>query len=282
MPDFWSAKKAGKKGGLATMKKYGNPGTFKGRINGGLVSQQKRKLHPELYQHCNLRKNILKPRNTTKLAEFFGIVLGDGGISYRQVVITLNKENDKGYISFVCGLIKELFGITPAVYHFRSLKSKKIAGITISSTSLVEFLLSKGLKIGNKVKQQVGVPDWIKNKVGLSKSCLRGLIDTDGGVYFHRHKSHGCQCFNIGLQLTNKSIPILTFAEEALKAIGFTPKFNNKRHVNLYREAEVYRYAKEVGFSNLYHFERVQKFSKIKYGRGAPNGKAHAWKACAP
>ena len=127
LPDFWSVKKAARKAGLIVIQKYGNPGTLEGRRKGGLVSQQRRRLHPELYQHCNLRKKILKPRNTPELAEFFGIILGDGGInSDYQAVITLNRDNDKRYSYFVRDLIKKLFGITAEIYRYRSQRSKKV------------------------------------------------------------------------------------------------------------------------------------------------------------
>lgn len=178
-------------------------------------------------------------------------------------------------------MIKRLFGLSPVIYHYRSPRSKKVAGVTISSATVVEFLLSKGLKKGNKIKQQVGIPDWISNRIEFSKSCLRGLIDTDGGVYFHRHKSHGCGCFNIGLQLTNKSIPILTFTKDIFSQLNFTPK-PNKKSVNLYRESEVYRYAKEIKFHNPYHIRRLIKFAKQKtafLGGVHRIGKVHAWRA---
>lgn len=81
LPDFWSIPKAAKKGGLATAKKHGGPGTPEGRRKGGLISQEKRKLYPELYTHCNSRRIISEPKDSVDLAEFIGIMLGDGGIS---------------------------------------------------------------------------------------------------------------------------------------------------------------------------------------------------------
>lgn len=271
LPDFWSIEKAARKGGLVLAEKYGGPGTPEGRRKGGLASQQRRRLRPELYQHCNLRKKILEPHNTPEFAELIGIILGDGGInSNYQVVITLHKENDKKYITFVCNLIKKLFGFSPAIYHYHSPKCKKVVGVTASSVTLIEFLLSKGLKKGSKVKHQVGVPDWIKNRIELSRSCLRGLIDTDGGVYYHSHKSHGYQYFNIGLAFTNKSLPLLNFVKNTLLNFGFHPKVSfGGYNIFLYRESEVLRYSKEIGFSNPYHLDRIKIFINKKIRKGA-------------
>jgi hypothetical protein len=270
-PDFWSIEKASKKGGLITARRHGGPGTLEGRKKGGLVSQERRKQHPELYKNCVIRKNILRPRNNSRLAEFFGIMLGDGGInSDYQAVISLHKENDKKYSRFIGNLIKKLFGIKCAIYRYNSPKCQKVIGVVISSVSLVEFLLGKGLKKGNKVRQQVGIPDWIKKRSEFSKSCLRGIIDTDGDVYFHKHKTNDFSCLNIGLQVSSQSVPITNFCFETLKHFGFNPK-RDKSSIILYREKEVYRYAREIGFSNFHHNQRLKKFFKTKHRRSAPN-----------
>ena len=192
-------------------------------------------------------------------------MLGDGGInSDTQAIITLHKKDAKDYIVFVCNLIKRLFSIKAAVYHPHSEKQKNVASITISSTSLVDFLISKGLKKGNKVTHQVGVPDWIISDKIFCRACLRGLIDTDGCVYSHKHKSHGINYFNLGLNFSNKSVPLLEFVFDTLINLNFHPKIFSKG-VNLYREPEVLRYVKEVGFNNSYHKDRFKSFLKKKY-----------------
>ncbi|MDP2741584.1 MAG: hypothetical protein Q8O66_02790 [bacterium] len=62
----------------------------------------------------------------------------------------------------------------------------------------------------------------------------------------------------------NKSTPLLKFAYKTLKNLNFHPKiFSNG--VNLYRESEVRRYAREIGFSNLYHKYRLKDFLTKKY-----------------
>lgn len=271
LPDYWSTEKAAKRGGRATAGKHGGPGTMEGRRKGGKESQLKRKLFPELYQNCNLRKIIKIPHKSSELAEFFGIFLGDGGISNAsQITITFNKKNDRGYSCKVKKIIKNLFGIIPAIYKLSSSKSENVIRLVVSSANLVDFLEKNGIRKGNKVRNQVDVPPWIKKNLEFSKSCLRGLVDTDGGVYYHRHISNGCKSLNIGLCFTNKSVPLLNFVKKTLERLNFNPKVSSGGYnIFLYREPEVLRYEKEIDFRNSYQKERIMKYSKMKIWKRA-------------
>ncbi|MFA6285722.1 MAG: LAGLIDADG family homing endonuclease [Parcubacteria group bacterium] len=266
LSDYWSLEKAAKNGGRATAEKYGGPGTMEGRKKGGKKSQLKRKLFPELYQNCNLRKIIKIPHKSSELSELIGIFLGDGGISNAsQITITLNKKNDRGYSRKVKKIIENLFDIKPVIYKLSSPKSKNVIRLVVSSANLVDFLEKNGIKKGSKVKNQVDVPSWIKRNLEFSKSCLRGLVDTDGGVYYHRHMSNGCKSFNIGLCFTNKSVPLLNFVKKILERLNFNPKVSSGGYnIFLYREPEVLRYEKEIDFSNSYQKERIKKYLKMK------------------
>lgn len=261
LPDFWSIEKAARKGGQVLAEKYGGPGTPEGRRKGGANSQIQRRLYPESYRQCNLRKKISKPRNSAELAELCGILLGDGGInSNNQAVISLHKEHDRKYAEIIRQSAKSLFAIEPTVYPRRR---KNVIEVVLTGVNIIEFLLSKGLSKGNKVKHQVDVPLWIKKRLDFSTSCLRGLIDTDGGVYYHRHSIQGHQFSNLGLQFSNRSKPLLQFVQNTLLALGFTPKIDS-RYVSLYKEDEVFRYVKQVRFHNPYHMERAKQFLILK------------------
>ncbi|MFX0051218.1 MAG: hypothetical protein ACFE8U_08010, partial [Candidatus Hermodarchaeota archaeon] len=77
-------------------------------------------------------------------------------------------------------LIKKLFDYDVKLHKS---KHKKLVHFRIHSVLLVQELERLGLKCGNKVKQQVGVPNWIQNNTSYSIACVRGLIDTDGYLY---------------------------------------------------------------------------------------------------
>lgn len=273
LPDYWHIFRAAQKGGLALAKKYGGPGTPEGRKKGGKISQIRRRLNPELYPTCIIRKKIRIPENSNELAEFIGITAGDGGINNPfQIVITLNKQYETPYADFIRDLVESLFGILPAIYRYNAHGRENVIGISISSVGVVDFLKQQGFIHGNKVTYQIDLPLWIKNNIEFSKNCLRGLIDTDGGIYYHNHKIKSSQnsYLNIGLVFSNKSIPLLNFVKNTLSILGFTPKVNsNKDNIILYRENEVFRYAKEIGFHNPHHIKRLQQFVSKNIWRDA-------------
>lgn len=271
LPDFWHILNAAKKGGARTAYLYGGPSTVAGRKKGGINSQKNRKKFPELYKNCVVRKKIAIPRYSHTLAEFIGIVLGDGGINNKhQIVITLHKDHDADYGLYVARLIKKLFAISPKIYTYNTLRRRNVIGVTLSSVAAVEMIQKFGYVKGNKVKNQIAVPLWIQNNLLFSRWCLRGLMDTDGGIFNHRHVAGGNSYLNIGLSFSNKSVPLLNFVHNTLSSCGFTSKAGtDKKSINIYRENEVYEYMRLVGFSNPYHQVRVEKFLEKKSRRDA-------------
>lgn len=88
---YWYTSVGSSAGGIAVYKKYG-------RIGGDPEKRKKRwrewwqrkgrLIHSQ--KHIFRRKFIKKPSFGVALAEFVGILMGDGGISQRQVCITLS------------------------------------------------------------------------------------------------------------------------------------------------------------------------------------------------
>jgi transcriptional regulator with XRE-family HTH domain len=68
------------------------------RRKGGSVSQQRRHEQPELYGNIqDFYKQVTPPPISPKLAEFIGIMLGDGGITTNQASITSNLHHEREY-----------------------------------------------------------------------------------------------------------------------------------------------------------------------------------------
>lgn len=248
LKDWKDAKlESSRKGGLAVSVKYGGPGTPKGRSKGGkkaMAILRSRGLVPQ-------PKPFNSPKEySAELAEFVGILLGDGHIGKEQWSITLNSIADRDYLQFVIELVKRLFCYVPGVHYRKDCNAVVVVGSGLLS---IEYLLSLGLKMGNKVKQQVGVPVWISQNREMSKACLRGLVDTDGGIFIHQYKVNGKEYRYQKLNFVNRSMPLLNFAYEEMERLGFNPKMINaveNKRVWLYNQQEVKRYLEVVGTSN--------------------------------
>lgn len=252
---YWYTSAGSSAGGLAVYKKYG-------RVGGSEVERKRKwtiwwetegkfQKHPIL----NKTKPIKKPSFSSVLAEFVGILLGDGGISKRQVVITLHRHDDKEYSSYVRSLIEKLFHVTPGVYR----NKKSLAdSLVVSRSELVQFCVDElGLKIGNKVRQQTGVPLWIQNKKSFSVACLRGLVDTDGCIIRHQYLSKGKKYCYKKLSFTNSSIPLLQFVFNELGRLGMNPRVTkNGKEVRIESHSDMERYFCVVRSKNPKHLNR--------------------------
>lgn len=263
---FWYVNNAAKIGGIAMYKKYGRVGGDPGYRKKCWREWWKKEGRYRKDLITAVTKPIKKPALSLELAEFIGILLGDGGITRTQVTITLNRHDDKEYINYVKNLLVKLFEVIPSIYEWQG---ESVTGIVVSRTELVNFLVKNGLKIGGKVRQQVGIPHWIKESDSYSRACLRGLFDTDGCFYIDRHKYKDKIYLNAGMNFTNRSLPILKFFKGCLERSGFHPTQNTKFHISLRREKEIIRYFHKIRSSNAKHIDKFERqFGKIRGGVG--------------
>lgn len=246
------------KGGIACFRKYGNPATPEGRRKGGSKTfsiLRQKGIIPQL-------KKYRLPKNYTKhLAELVGISLGDGGITNGQFCVTLNSIKDKDYVAFVSALGENLFGEKPKI-HKR--KNCNAFALYYNGEFLVRYLVRIGLKVGNKVRQQVDVPEWVKKSKDFRIACLRGLMDTDGGLFWHKYKVNGKRYAYKKICFTNRSLPLLFFVRNVLRELSLTPKMITKvenKKVWLYNEQEVVRYMQIVGSHNERLLKQINVFN---------------------
>lgn len=207
----------------------------------GIGSLRTKKVHVN-----NQRSDILIPtRYSPELAEFVGIMLGDGNLTPTQVTVTLGKK-DK-YADYVAYLMDCLFGIES-----RILFSKNGDYVVyFGSTKIVRWFLKMGL-VFNKVKSQVDVPRWIFSRRHFMRSALRGLFDTDGSVYRLRW---GAQ-----ISFCNHSRPLIESVRRMLIRLDFHPSHISGFNLYLTRKSDIARFCKEIGFSNKKHIARLKEF----------------------
>lgn len=205
-------------------------------------------------RYCNRRSDITIPVDHSEaIAEFIGVLLGDGHITPTQVVVTLGTKDR--YVEYVVALIRQIFKIEPRVM-IRPRGAEIV--VYFGSTAAVRWLLKMGLQ-SNKVKFQVDVPGWIFGKAKYMRAALRGLIDTDGSVY--RLKNGGVQ-----MSFTNRSEPLLQSARWMFHELKFHPSRISGPRFYLTKRKDLDRFFHEVGFGNQKHTERFKQFVSDSHG----------------
>lgn len=201
------------------------------------------------YPKKSHRNIVLLPKHSVDLAEFFGIMLGDGGINNPwQANITLNAIKDHEYSQYVKRLIQILFGITPTSFVY---KTKDAIRILANGISLVDFLVSKGLPRGNKLRAGLRIPPWIMRNKKFSHACVRGLVDTDGCMFIHIHTVAEKEYKNIGLTFSSRSSELIFQVAAIMEKSGIMPHVSARgTEIYVYRKDAIERYLKMFGSSN--------------------------------
>lgn len=175
--------------------------------------------------------------------------MGDGGINNPwQANITLNAVKDAAYSRYVVNKIKELFHIVP--YSFRY-KTKHAVRILINSVSLVDFLVANGLVRGDKLRQSLQIPAWIQEIRKYKTACVRGLVDTDGCMFVHKHTVGKREYKNIGLTFSSRSSCLISQVASIFEEFGIMPHITSRgTEIYLYKAEAVARYLEIFGTSN--------------------------------
>lgn len=250
--DYWYVAHGSSAGGMAVLKKYGRVGgdpEYRKKKWREWWERKGRYLNRSIFK----RKPINKPPKSSDLAEFVGIMLGDGGITSKQVHITLHNRDDKEYIKFVCQIIKKLFNRTPNVNKHRC---PLVSRIVVSSMDLIDYLIGLGLKRGNKIKQQIDIPGWIKRDKQYAIACLRGLIDTDGCIFTHKYKVNGKWYSYKKLAFASHSQSLRQSLFNILKNNGLSPRFAQEKDVRLDSIKDMQRYFKIFNSHNSKHLNK--------------------------
>ena len=192
-------------------------------------------------------KRLESLNKSQDLAEFFGMMLGDGHIqnyyaekggkhvtNYR-VQMSFN-EDEKEIIKRGEKLFSEVIGKEPS---FHSDPNSKGMRLTVYSKDLVDELQRLGLEAGDKTENQVSVPGWIKIEENYQIKCLKGLTDTDGTIF---ERVPGDKV----IQFKNASRPLLKDFEELCDNLGISTSKGGYRTVQVAANDDVRRFIRLI------------------------------------
>jgi len=193
---------------------------------------------------------------TKELAEFIGILLGDGCVYLRGVnkwtrlKVTFN-SNEISYIKFVKKLIEKTLGITP---YFRKKKKENCSELLIFKRGPIIKLINLGLKLSPKRNNAVIPAPLLNSKLELD--VLRGYFDTDGSVVLTNN--------NGILYPMQKQFP------EILSKYGF--RFgvydcgNGEKRIQINGKEQLKKWIKLIGFHNERHIKKIKILEGIAGG----------------
>jgi hypothetical protein len=197
---------------------------------------------------------------STELCEFVGAIIGDGNLwtdgSRYRVELTGDPDLDRTYYDYLSTLSQSLFTKKPYPIrvHQRGLRWR------LQSKEAFKTLINLGLPIGAGKARHVIIPKLIlQKKWDFVKWTIRGLMDTDGTLFFSK-KTYKFPIYpTIELRtcsnfLANQIGTILQQNEFRAKVRG-----NQKEgfHVALYGFEMLNRWINEIGFSNNRHANKI-------------------------
>ncbi len=254
----------GSVGGLARNALHGNPGTKEGRSKGGRRAMEIHRNKKDT--NFKTTKDIQTIRKNVVLAEFMGILFGDGHVGKYQTSITLDSETDKEYIQYVDNLIKKEFGIRVGL---RKRKGARAIEMAISSILFSERMVQLGMIQGNKIRGDFRIPEWIMSSDVYLKAFIRGLFDTDGSIYIERKKIKDKTYRYIGMIITSASPQFRADIVTALKKLNLSPtNTKNQQSVFLRRKKDINSYFANISSHNPKHCVRYDMFLKEMWQSG--------------
>ncbi len=210
------------------------------------------------------------------IAEALGIHVGDGCISITEryceyALLGDRLEEREYYDSHVSPIFSKILK-RPIVC--KEYISNGTYGFHIFNKKVVDFFLGFGLPAGSKLN--IDIPNFVKKDQGLLKLFLRGLFDTDGNLYFDKHRQVKNPLNNVPqIKLDSTSKHLVYSVYMALRKFGFHPRlkkpYKGKRDKNyiysvlLYRKRDTEKYIEEIGFKNQKHITKWKIFRKFGF-----------------
>jgi hypothetical protein len=196
---------------------------------------------------------------TADLAEFIGAYIGDGcGFKHPntgEIGIVGNAKLDRNYLNnFIPKKISTFAKKCKICFYYRLIDNSmqlKVYSQEFHNLMIQRFRFPQGKKC-----YTVTIPPevWYADDYILAK-CLRGIFDTDGGVFFDRRKVYKKPYIRIAAQLESPNL--IEQMYEGLIRLGVSATISKKHNVQINGETNCKKFLEVVGFSNKRHLSKV-------------------------
>jgi len=172
------------------------------------------------------RTTCLNP-NKNLQSYIIGLAIGDGNLSNPSGRATrLRITCDKKYPLLLQRIVNLLQELLPNNKVSVVGRKENYVDVSVCSNHL-EKIVGWQVGKGSKFTQKVSIPNWIKQNKKYKINCLKGLIETDGSIYFDR---------GYKMMMFITIIPELAKdVYEMIISLGFSPHlYKIKRGKNIY------------------------------------------------
>lgn len=205
--------------------------------------------------------------DSIEIAEFVGIMLGDGSIGIydckagskikrqHQLKVTLDSRN-KEYIEHVFSLMCKIFGVEPVIF-FR--KDENTADIRTFRKEKVMYAINDlKLKISPK-HGRMKIPEELMES-SVDKFVLRGLFDTDGSVTIFSNNGVPYPRLEVRICKSPAQNQIMQILDKYQFGYRVQSLGKGSIKIRLSGKSELRKWLRLVGSSNRIHIEKAERF----------------------
>jgi len=217
-------------------------------------------LKREHFQEDKIKiKEICLDKN---ICELIGAFIGDGFFNcYKNKLYHIEFSGDSRYdIPYynerIIPIIRSIVhNIQPHIY---KVKGRNCIRVVFYSKNLYSFFKERvGFNPGRKT-YDISITNEILNSEFIN-STIRGIFDTDGGVFLDKRKRYKKPYPRIIFQTVSK--PLYTQLFDLLsKDFKLYTRFNNKRNIyviEIYGHKQLKKWMSKIGFSNKRHLDKI-------------------------
>lgn len=192
-------------------------------------------------------RGIEIPSFNPLFTEFLGALAGDGHLSdsnhtYR-IEFTLNGTEDKYYTEFLKSSFKFLFNIEARVYERES--SANRIDVQAHSKKLHSYL-SKYFPTGKK--ERLVLPEQVVSKE-FESEYLRGLMDTDGSLFFAKRGTYERNSYPV-IEFKLNDSKFLDQVENIIENLGINPYRASRNKIQINGKEKLEKWNSKIGFRN--------------------------------
>ena len=209
---------------------------------------------------------------TEDLCEVIGAYMGDGctynskGCNY-LIQFSGDSTLDLEYYAKTIGpTINKLFMAKTSI---KKVNGKNAIRVNIYSKRLYYFLKLFFNLNSNKKAKIIYIPDKIFDNKKNLHALIRGLFDTDGGVFLDKRKRYNKPYPRIIFHTISKRLhsQLMTYLSKDFKIYSYKRNYKNPNHndcysIEIYGHKQLRRWMKLIGFSNKRHLSKIVRVAQ--------------------